>query len=64
MNEPERNNGLWTIGDVAKYLRVSERTVRRRLEEDGLPHRWIGGKLRFLPEEVEVWVGRQPGEAA
>lgn len=64
MPETERNAGLWEIADVAEYLRVSERTVRRRIKEDGLPHRVIGGKLRFIPDEVGEWVDQLPGMAA
>ncbi|HSH44854.1 MAG TPA: helix-turn-helix domain-containing protein [Longimicrobiales bacterium] len=59
----EHNERLWDIEDVARFLRVSDRTVRRRMEEDGLPHRWIGGKLRFIASEVRAWVLDQPGKA-
>lgn len=64
MADSERNDGgLWEIGDVAEYLRISERSVRRRMKE-GLPHRFIGGKVRFIPSEVGGWVDDQPGQAA
>ena len=64
MADSERNDSLWGIDDVADFLRISDRSVRRRMKEDGLPHRWIGGKLRFIPDEVSEWVAQQPGAAA
>lgn len=52
----------WTILEVADYLQVSERTVRSRINDSDMPHRYIGGALRFIRSEVDAWVARQPGK--
>jgi excisionase family DNA binding protein len=44
--------------DVADYLRVSQRTVRRWVQEKGLPCHRIGDLVRFRRAEVDAWVGR------
>lgn len=56
MADRERNESLWDIGDVAKYLRLSERTVMRRIEDSGLPYIRIGGTLRFRREDIDSWL--------
>lgn len=44
-----------TISDVATRFGVSRWTVRRWMNERGLPsHRIIGGR-RFLADEVDQW---------
>jgi excisionase family DNA binding protein len=57
-NKARQSEGLWRIEDVAGYLHCSKRSVSRYVK-DGLPHRRIGGKLLFRPEEVDAWVERQ-----
>lgn len=53
------SDALWRIGDVARYLRLSRNTVRRRMRDSDLPFRRIGGVIRFLPAEVEAWAASQ-----
>lgn len=58
---------LWTIKEVAAYLRVSEATVRNRMDDSGLPYEKIGGALRFRREVVDRWITHQqqaPAEGA
>lgn len=43
--------------ELAAWLRVSPRTVRRRML-DGMPHKMVGGLVRFDPEEVLEWLNR------
>lgn len=47
---------LWSVGETAKYLRCSARSVRRYVKQGNLPHRRIAGKLLFRPEEVDRWI--------
>lgn len=53
----QNGEGLLTLDDVAKYLRVSRRTVSRYVREYGLPClRGPGGKLYFRASEVREWL--------
>lgn len=47
---------LWTLREVAEYLRVSEKTVRRRVAQGTLPCVRIGRGLRFQPSELLRWL--------
>jgi len=52
---------LLTIEQVAAYLNVSPKTVRRCLRR-GLPHVRVGACVRFVPGDVARWVeGRKEG---
>ena len=44
---------LLTIPEAAKYLRVSETTIRRMVICGSLPHRRIGSQIRFSWADVE-----------
>ncbi len=47
--------GLMDIQTVAKYLGVSERTVYRLLDKEGLPGAKVGRQWRFDRQAVEEW---------
>lgn len=47
-------DALWTIDDVARYVRCSVRHVAT-LREQGLPYRKLGHLVRFDPELVKQW---------
>lgn len=51
---------LWKWKDVADFLGVSVPTARNRVRDDGLPFRRIGGRIRFIPDEVREWSRQQP----
>ncbi|MBK6910966.1 MAG: helix-turn-helix domain-containing protein [bacterium] len=44
---------LWTVDDVAAYLRVAVQSVYRWASQNKIPCRKVGGSLRFEPEEVK-----------
>lgn len=48
MNEPE----LLTVADVAKYLKVSQRTVREMIQRGDLRAAKIGKAYRIRKEDV------------
>ena len=48
--------GLMDIQTTAKYLGVSERTVYRLLDKEGLPGAKVGRQWRFDRQAVEEWV--------
>ena len=47
---------LLTLRDVARYLQVSEKTVRRWVAQGRLPCLRLGRALRFEPGDVFRWV--------
>lgn len=47
---------LWTVDDVAGYLRASKSYVYKAAEKGLLPCRRVGMLLRFVPGEVRAWV--------
>lgn len=49
--------------DVAEYLRVNPRTIRRWMQDKGMPCHRIGDLVRFRRAEVDAWVQSQ-AEAA
>ena len=54
---------LWDAGDVADYLKVSEKTIYRWADQGTIPSLKIGKKLvRFRPEEVAKWALSNKGD--
>lgn len=57
---------LWTVDDVARFLRLSTSSVYKMAEKKKLPCLHIGTALRFDPTAVKDWatkgVGRQTDE--
>ena len=48
---PTSSDNLWTVGEVAAFLRCTVRHVHN-LCRAGLPHVYVGRLLRFDPTEV------------
>ena len=56
---------LWTIDQVATYLKIPVQTLRTwRKNKTGPAAARIGKHLRYDPDQVRAWVARQAGEAA
>jgi excisionase family DNA binding protein len=47
---------LMDLPTVAKYLGVSERHIRRLVQERRIPFIKWGHPLRFDPDEIDAWV--------
>lgn len=58
---PDRIEGsLWTVDEVASFLGVAPKTVRKWQLNGTLPFVKLGGKLvRFRPAVVQEWVDHQ-----
>ncbi len=51
-----------SVAETARYLGVSEKTVKNMMAR-GLPHHRLSNKLlRFYPEEVDEWIRANPNE--
>ncbi|MDY7223988.1 helix-turn-helix domain-containing protein [Halalkalibacterium halodurans] len=59
--EPAVQRATMTIDEVATYLGVSQSTVRRWMEHQGLPalKLQLGGRLLFKRELIDRWLEKK-----
>jgi len=50
---------ILTIKDVAKYLKVNERTVYRLAASKEIPAFKVGNVWRFRKDELDQWIKQQ-----
>lgn len=48
-----------TRSQLAKLLRLSERTIDRLKQSEGLPYHKLGGQYRFSLQEVKEWMDKR-----
>lgn len=53
------NDEIWTLREVAEYLKLAEKTAYRLAAEGKLPGFKVGGSWRFKREEIEKWIAEQ-----
>ena len=59
---PRRINGAFLdVASAAAKMGYSEKQVRGEVARGVLPHRWFGGRLVFLEEELTDFQQRLPG---
>lgn len=49
----EKDEALWTVKDVSRYLQLSMKTIYRKASEEEIPSVKIGKNLRFKPDEIK-----------
>lgn len=52
-------NAIMTIGEVADYLKVTERTIYRLAGAKQIPAFKVGGSWRFSRADIDGWISRQ-----
>ena len=57
-HDPEQVNRLWTLLEVAAFLNVSEKTVRRRIKLSKLPVIRDGRNVRIHPDDLDRYIAR------
>jgi excisionase family DNA binding protein len=57
-------NAIMTIGEVADYLKVTERTIYRLAGAKQIPAFKVGGSWRFSRGDIEAWIRQQSGIGA
>lgn len=64
MTDEPRNDELWGYDEVAGYLGVSPKTVRKWANERRIPIVKVGALNRFRPADIRAWVASnaQPAE--
>ena len=58
---PGSHDSLWTLRDLAAYLKRSPRWIsyhlpRAESEPGSIPHLRLGRSPRFVPSEISAWV--------
>ena len=56
MHIKDSSDAIMTLADVAKYLRVGERTVLKMVHNGELPGARIGNQWRFMSSMVDEWL--------
>ena len=54
--------GFMTLQEVAKYLRVTTRTIYRLLEASRIPARKVGRLWRFDKDSIDAWLNQASPE--
>lgn len=50
------SEGLMTVEEVAKYLKVAERTIYDWASKEHIPCAKVGGSWRFRAEDIDNWI--------
>ena len=50
---------ILTLAETANYLKVSEKTVRRLIDDDAIPCAKVGGQWRFMKPMLQNWLQSQ-----
>ncbi len=53
------DNDIMTIGEVADYLKVTERTIYRLAGAKQIPALKVGGSWRFSKKDIDGWIQEQ-----
>tara|TARA_R110000744_G_scaffold326256_1_gene432028 strand:+ start:69 stop:254 length:186 start_codon:yes stop_codon:yes gene_type:complete len=53
---------IFTIKEVAAYLKLAEKTTYRLASEGKLPGFKVGGSWRFRKKEIDRWIIEQEGK--
>ena len=56
--------GLMTLEEVAKYLRVTTKTIYRLLDKHDIPAKKVGRQWRFDKASIDIWLRRRSTEKA
>ncbi len=57
------DNAIMTIGEVADYLKVTERTIYRLAGAKQIPAFKVGGSWRFSKAYIDRWIREQSSTA-
>ncbi len=55
---------ILTLKDVAKYLKLAEKTAYKLAADGKLPGFKVGGSWRFKQSDIESWITEQKNKGA
>lgn len=64
MPSSSAENAIMTIGEVADYLKVTERTIYRLAGAKKIPSFKVGGSWRFSKADIDRWIREQSSGSA
>lgn len=47
---------IFDVAEASLFLKVSDKTIRKMIKEDGLPHFWQRGQIFFRQIALERWI--------
>jgi excisionase family DNA binding protein len=50
---------LLSVKEVAKFLGIAEKTVRKYIWERTIPYYKINGHIRFSKEDLDTWISER-----
>jgi putative molybdopterin biosynthesis protein len=53
---PQDPEPLWTLDDMANFLRISKVTLYRMVKKGDVPHVRVGKKIYFIKAGVQRWL--------
>lgn len=59
MPTPSDAGEILTVGEVADFLKVTERTIYRLAATKRIPAFKVGGSWRFVRAEIDRWIRQQ-----
>ena len=59
LGERTMTDQIMTVKEVAKYLKLNDRTVYRMAASGGIPAFKVGASWRFKQIEIEQWIKEQ-----
>ena len=62
MSSSPADNAIMTIGEVADYLKVTERTIYRLAGAKQIPAFKVGGSWRFSKAGIDGWIKRKSSD--
>lgn len=60
--QKESEMALFTVGELAKMLRVNPQTLYRGVREGKIPHIKVCGSIRFDKAAIEDWLSRNSNQ--
>ena len=50
------NHEMFTLKEIAEYLKFSTKTIMRMIQKDEIPYIKISGQWRFIKSDIEAWI--------
>ena len=50
---------VFTVKELAKYLRCSESTIRKLVRENNIPYFRLNSKINFSKDRIDEWIKNQ-----
>lgn len=53
-----KTNNMLDVADIAAYLKVCEKTVRRKIKSGELVASKVGSRIRVHPDDLNAYIAR------